>query len=552
MRRKILASVLVFLALLTSASAETRTERAIAPGVRFVEVHRQSPDGKPWVIYRVEIDRSAKNLAFRAMKGRDHVIGTDTVRGMARRLETPGEVIAAVNGDFYAMDNPTAGLPCGMIVRDGELLVSPGGWPSLGFGWDGTPVLGVPSMKGALNAKGLSLAISQVNRPRGANDLVLFTRRYGLTTHNTNTGTDIAVSALQPPLPLKAGVTYVGTVSKVKAGVGNDGIPADGVLLSASGTMAAALEKSLAVGERISFRLDLGQGYADLAEVLGAWPIIVRDGKVVPTKDEPEISQERHPRTAFGWNERTTFLVAVDGRQPEHSVGMDLAELGKLMAELGCKEAVNLDGGGSTTLVVRGVTVNRPSDGEDRSVSNGWALVSTAPAGKLASLRIWPETPSALTGSHVQFFAAGLDSDGSPVPVDPASVKWTTSDLLGTVDGSGLFTAGKSPRAGQVIATVGEVSAATTVNTWAAPARIYVLPTKPRLTTGGSLSLSVLALDDAGRPMAIDPLAITWTATGGVISADGKLTAGSNPGRFTVNASVGGVSASARGEIVGR
>jgi hypothetical protein len=110
-----------------------------------------------------------------------------------------------------------------------------------------------------------------------------------------------------------------------------------------------------------------------------------------------------------GWNDKSLLFVAVDGRQPSHSMGMSLEERGKLMIDLGCREAVNMDGGGSTTMVVRGAVMNRPSDGIDRSVSNGWAVVSSAPVGAAASLHIWPETPSLLVGSQQVFQVTGQD-----------------------------------------------------------------------------------------------------------------------------------------------
>ncbi|NLH76279.1 MAG: phosphodiester glycosidase family protein, partial [Acidobacteria bacterium] len=68
-------------------------------------------------------------------------------------------------------------------------------------------------------------------------------------------------------------------------------------------------------------------------------------------------------RTAVGVRaDGRLLLVTVDGRQPEHSVGMSIAELAALIGELGAVEALNMDGGGSTTMVVGGRVVNGPSD----------------------------------------------------------------------------------------------------------------------------------------------------------------------------------------------
>jgi exopolysaccharide biosynthesis protein len=104
--------------------------------------------------------------------------------------------------------------------------------------------------------------------------------------------------------------------------------------------------------------------------------LVKRGKKVVETQSK--FSTTRHPRTAVGIadNGRTLILVVVDGRQPKKSVGMSLDELAELMLKLGCDDALNLDGGGSSTLVLRDpqtnelVTMNTPSDGKPRPVAN--------------------------------------------------------------------------------------------------------------------------------------------------------------------------------------
>ena len=98
----------------------------------------------------------------------------------------------------------------------------------------------------------------------------------------------------------------------------------------------------------------------------------------------------QHPRTAVGFNQDSTklLLVTVDGRQPGHSIGMSLSELANFMLRLGCFQAINLDGGGSTTMLVGTRVVNRPSDASgERAVANALLVISTAPEDSLAGLR---------------------------------------------------------------------------------------------------------------------------------------------------------------------
>ena len=112
-------------------------------------------------------------------------------------------------------------------------------------------------------------------------------------------------------------------------------------------------------------------------QVMAGSNVLLRRGKKV-VETGSKFSTTRHPRTAVGVsdNGRKLMLVVVDGRRPEKSVGMSLDELADLMLQLGCDDALNLDGGGSSTLVLRNpetgelVTMNAPSDGKPRPVAN--------------------------------------------------------------------------------------------------------------------------------------------------------------------------------------
>jgi len=104
---------------------------------------------------------------------------------------------------------------------------------------------------------------------------------------------------------------------------------------------------------------------------LGGGPILLEAGE--PADWPPP--QPRHPRTVLGWNDKQLVLAVVDGRQESLSVGMTYPELALLMSELGCTHAINLDGGGSSTLWLDGHIMNSPSDGRERRVANSLIVV---------------------------------------------------------------------------------------------------------------------------------------------------------------------------------
>jgi hypothetical protein len=143
----------------------------------------------------------------------------------------------------------------------------------------------------------------------------------------------------------------------------------------------------------------------------------------------------RHPRTAIGCTGNgEVVVVTVDGRSSE-SKGLTLDELASLMLKLGCSDAMNLDGGGSSTMVLGGTVLNRPSDGGLRSVAN-------------AVLLFGPKDPPTQVGIQANSLALKpgdvttmrlIDADGAVVPNNHAV--WTSSGSAGWVGGDGAFRA---------------------------------------------------------------------------------------------------------------
>ena len=105
---------------------------------------------------------------------------------------------------------------------------------------------------------------------------------------------------------------------------------------------------------------------------IGGGPTLVQDGKPMQWKG---FIHMRHPRTAFGWNKDYFFLVEVDGRQSNISLGMTFPELADYFVRLGCDQAMNFDGGGSATLWALGSVRNSPSEGDERPSANALVVV---------------------------------------------------------------------------------------------------------------------------------------------------------------------------------
>ena len=334
-----------------------------------------SPSG-PWSARLLEVDPRAFRVEVE--HSADAAIGVETTRALAGRRGA----VAAINGGYYVTKGLLKGDSTGLLKIDGRLLSEPDrGRAAVGFiERDGAvrPIFGRLVLDGTVRlGDGASVTIDGLNRARGAAEAVVYTPEFHRTTLTDRPGLEAVVAG--------------GRIVERRAARGGAAIPTDGWVLSLGAERALADGERLRVGEtaELTLRLCPFRSPDDCAEVDARWgeaddalaggPLLLRDG--IPVVDAASeafssvFALARHPRTALGVRaDGTLLLLTVDGRQPEHSVGMSLPELTALLRELGAVDAINLDGGGSTTMVVEGRTVNRPSDpGGERE--NGDALL---------------------------------------------------------------------------------------------------------------------------------------------------------------------------------
>jgi hypothetical protein len=221
--------------------------------------------------------------------------------------------------------------------------------------------------------------VAGLNVAAAPDALTLYTPAFGPTLATVSL-TPVALTpvALTPVLAFRdvepAGRLRVGQTTMVEitglseqaSGSAPVPIPADGGVLAGQGAAAEALRalwrrvQGGQVSSRALLRVDTPAG---TAESLGGSPILIRDGARWFADAANDFTRGRQPRTLVGWNpDGEKLLVTVDGRQPETSVGMTLAEAADLLLALGATDGINLDGGGSTTFVAGGGVVNTPSD----------------------------------------------------------------------------------------------------------------------------------------------------------------------------------------------
>ena len=479
------------------------------------------------------------------------------VSTMAKQLEEQGyRVVAGINGDFY---NVGTGLPIGIVVTDGLLRSSDAGYYAVGFRKDGSAALGKPGVKVTADlgykdaASGIRITrqLAGVNKARvSAGGIYLYTYEFNdrHTTGNTEAGIDVICSVEDGQLAI--GDTLTLRVEQVVEAAAATAIREGQVVLSVNLKSDAYHVNALRyvpVGAEINVDVTAASDeWNDVDYAVGALYSLVENGAAVSG-----LQAGAAPRTAVGQRaDGSLVFYTIDGRKPGHSIGASMSQVAARLIELGCETALCLDGGGSTTLSITepdelaAKTVNKPSEGSERAVTNHIFLVAdNEPSGKLSHFYVSADYDYVLAGSKVNISAAAVDTNF--IPMEKRYDLWASD---GELDGNVLTT---PSRGGDITVTAesGSKHGETTVHAIKTPDSVSIRNSsgtvlKELTVSPGSTTALTAAAVYSHLPLKADPEAFTWTVEGniGTIDQQGRFTA-ATPGTGTITASAGGQSA---------
>jgi hypothetical protein len=372
MRRPIIA-IFAFLAL---ALAWPMIGWAAAKAEHYLYYTNEIVSDVPWSIHVVRIDRAHHDLGFCTTLGGGEVFGMGIVSDQLKMLPAElGTPLAAINGDFYEKSRDFPGHPRDLQIRDGEVITGPAGHTCFWIDSQGNPQMtNVLSRFHVLWPNDTATPFG-LNVRRTDSAAVVYTAVTGASTH-TRGGIEYVLES-NPDcvwLPLRAGQTYQARVRRVET-AGDTTLDRQTVVLSVGPGLVAHVP-SLTPGAVVRLILDTVPNLSGVEMAIGGGPTLIEDSRFSSWKG---WIQMRHPRTALGWNKNYIFLVQVDGRQIDVSMGMTFRELAQYMLKLGCEQAMNLDGGGSSTLWAFGTVRNSPSEGQERPSPNALVVVRKNP-----------------------------------------------------------------------------------------------------------------------------------------------------------------------------
>lgn len=309
-------------------------------------------NGKPVKINVVEMNNKvASNYEVKPAIASVTLPNKRTVRNIAQRTNS----IVAINGGFF---KPQTGVPLGTLMIDKKIYTGPiYDRVALGIFKDGYDV-GRVQLDGKIIGNNQEIKIDNINQPRMLSSYILaYTRDWGKYA----------------PVSPQYGVQLQIVGNKITAASANPlSIPENGYVLVGPKSKLGKLFGA----DYVDVEIKTNPKWENVQHIISGGPYLLKDNQIFidMTAQKLQSIGGRNPRTAIGYTEDNNLvLVAVDGREGS-SVGLTLVELAKLMKTLGCTNAINLDGGGSTVMYIKGQIVNHPHQPGGIALSNALVI----------------------------------------------------------------------------------------------------------------------------------------------------------------------------------
>lgn len=492
---------------------EERKEEYLASGVHRAHIERFTSEG--WQNLNVlTIDTTNQMNEIKAIFNTEGVSHRSNVRDM---VNVSG-AIAGVNGDYFNYQPHPSTL--GMIVNDGKLI------SSAQEGKNKLPVF-YQSSAGGSQLGYIDQSVDILNQLTGAKYHVSgFNKAYGgykylsLLTRDWGKKSFGAKAANMTEVLVENGV-----VADIRTNGEPFDIPEDGYVLSQNNSPLA----SLTLGTPLELQVTSNVDYKALKFAMGGGSIILKNGVAMQTNI---INKGRHPRTGIGVTQDGSkiVIITVDGRNGY--AGLTQKEFGEIFKSFGCYNAMNLDGGGSTTMVKKtkamdkAEIINKPSGGTPRAVVSGVGVFSSDNPGAVARIELDLDTDKAFPGVPVAYSVKAYDASNNPVRVDANAVSASATNGASCMNGSFI---GAAEGTSQVTVSYQGASDTKNIEVFSEPVELRSSTEKINAKPGDKFTIKdIIGLDNQGRSAKIPNSSINFSIWGTVGAMSGNVFTASN------------------------
>lgn len=435
---------------------ETKSSKYLGSGILYENIKKFTSDGW-WHINVVRVDLTDEYAEIGGLFSNKGLSNRDSVSNMVKEKNA----VAGVNGDFFEYSPLSYSM--GTFIDKGEVLSSPieraYALPTFYLDIENNPDITFfdRSMNLTSLNSGESIRISLINKAADMNMVTLLNKHWGSksfgnkyngkpndkangeTKENTNSQINEKPNFTYNNEMVEM-VVVDNIVQEIRIGKEAVSIPENGYIIAVRGNRAEPLLTNFNVGDEVKLSVGTTPNLDSIKFAIGGGSIILKDGKIINSNIN---IKGKHPRTGIGISEdrKELIIATIDGRDVSYT-GVSQEIFATILKDLGAYNAINLDGGGSTTMAIKPVdeqvtkVVNKPSEGGERRVVNGVGVFSNAPKGELSYIKINTDEAKMLPNTSRRFTVKGYDQYHNPVEVDQNQVKYTFEGAEGEIEGN--------------------------------------------------------------------------------------------------------------------
>lgn len=500
--KKKLIAVLLFVQMMMASMSfafaeayllEEKTEKTLLKGVTYTRMERLYESG--WQdIHIIKADLSQEHLAFDILKSAEGLSFLEDTYTAA----VANDAVAAINADFFAAKKGESkkGSAVGVLISDGEVLTTPASDEKMN-------ALYMTEDK-AFHFNEFSYDIT-ITAPNGNSDKIRHINKYddlnGIVLYNKNWD-KMSLGATFGVIEVVVDENNI--VTEKRRWQDPTEIPENGYILSSDLDVHTFLDDNFNVGDEVKIEITTTPDYKLIEKAVSGGGMLVVDGE--PQTMFSHNIGGKNPRTAVGIDKsgKIMYMVVVDGRR-ELAKGMTQAELALLMKEIGCYNALNFDGGGSSLMAIKDggehTLANTVSDGYKRPVTNSVGILSSAEIGDIVRIEAKTEDDSMFANTSRVISVSAYDEYDHEIILDIGKVEWELYGVEGNVD-AGLFVA-ESAGDAKIKAKYQGFESELEITVMDKPYYLEFDEPKMSLKSGESKILSITGRDENGFPAKI-------------------------------------------------
>ncbi|GKX30438.1 hypothetical protein SH1V18_29180 [Vallitalea longa] len=516
---------------------EDTEKETISSGITYEKITRLTEAG--WVdVHIIEADLTNPYVKMDVMRNTDGF----GIKESLTNIATENRAIAGVNADFFNMrNNPTDIIGFeyekdGIIVGKHNFNAGGNSYGSFFLDANNMPFTDFMKMRLLVTSEDgeKELYIAGFNQVT-AGDAAVYYDKFAMPDTKE---IDERTPGLSKMVIEDNEVTYLSAPGELVT------MPESGFVIAMPEETAFYCFQNFPVGTKIKVNTDTNIDLTNINLAISGGGKILTNGQI---SNEGYVvgRNQRHPRTAIGYNQSRDklYMVVVDGRGS--SIGANHDELGKILLDIGLYDAIHLDGGGSSTLVGRHLgntyvnVFNKPSGGVQRKIANAIGVTSIAPTSDLHEIVVTADKTRVFKDIPISFTVLGHDKYYNPVVIYPDDINWQVEGVEGEWDNN-IFYPSEAGVA-TITAEVNDITADMTVKCFDEPISMEINNEFSFLEPGEKTNLSILGIDEDGYRGEINSKNVKWEAVNKNIGEfiDGQFVAGKNFGQTIIKGTIG-------------